>query len=37
MLVGDFEGVVSLAIGLQGAARVRVGVLAGRLYIDFKS
>ena len=35
-LAGDFEGVVTLALGLHGAASVRVGDLPGRLYIDVR-
>ncbi len=35
-LAGDFEGVVTLAVGLTGTARVRVGELPGRLYFDFR-
>lgn len=36
VLAGDFEGVVSIGIGLGAKALVRVGELRGRLYIDFK-
>lgn len=35
-LAGDFEGVVTLAVGLQGTASIRVGELPGRLYLDFR-
>lgn len=35
-LAGDFEGVVTLAAGLPGTARVRVAELPGRLYVDLK-
>jgi hypothetical protein len=31
---GDFEGVVSLALGLAGGSSYRVGQLGGRIYID---
>jgi hypothetical protein len=33
-LAGDFEGVVTVAIGLNAATNIRVGELPGRLYID---
>jgi hypothetical protein len=33
---GDFEGYVTVAVGLNAETRVRVGELAGRLYIDFR-
>jgi hypothetical protein len=36
ILAGDFEGVVSLAIGLHSVTSVRVGELPGKLYIDLK-
>ena len=36
-LAGDFEGVVTVAIGLHTATSIRVGELPGRLYIDVKS
>ena len=36
VLAGDFEGIVSIGIGLQAKTSVRVGELRGRLYIDFK-
>jgi hypothetical protein len=36
VLAGDFEGVVSIGIGLHAKTSVRVGELRGRLYIDFK-
>jgi hypothetical protein len=35
-LAGDFEGVVTIAVGLHAATSIRVGELPGRLYIDFK-
>lgn len=36
VLAGDFEGVVSIGIGLHAKTSVRVGELHGRLFIDFK-
>jgi hypothetical protein len=36
-LAGDFEGVVTVAIGLHAATSIRVGELPGRLYIDVRS
>jgi hypothetical protein len=33
-IVGDFEGVVSVALGLDDVVGFRVGVLPGRIYID---
>jgi hypothetical protein len=33
-VVGDFEGYVSIAIGLDDVVGYRVGELAGRIYID---
>ena len=33
-VTGDFEGVLSVAVGLSGKARYRVGELPGRLYLD---
>ena len=33
-VTSDFEGVVTIAIGLQKATAFRVGLLSGRLYID---
>jgi hypothetical protein len=36
VLAGDFEGVVTIAIGLSGPVSVRTGELGGRLYIDVK-
>jgi hypothetical protein len=36
-LAGDFEGVVTVAVGLTGTAGIRVGELPGRLYVDFKN
>ena len=35
-LAGDFEGYVTVAVGLNAEAMVRVGELADRLYIDVK-
>ena len=36
-VTGDFEGVLSVAVGLAKAAAFRVGRLAGRLYVDVAS
>jgi hypothetical protein len=36
-LAGDFEGVVTLAVGLHDTTSIRVGELPGRLYIDVKN
>jgi hypothetical protein len=36
-LVGDFEGVLTLAIGLDRAPSIRVGELPGRWYIDVRT
>lgn len=36
-VTGDFEGVLSVAVGLAKAAAFRVGLLAGRLYVDVAS
>lgn len=33
-VTGDFEGVLSVAVGLSGHTRYRVGELPGRLYLD---
>ncbi len=33
-VTGDFEGVVSIAVGLERATAFRVGRLPGRLYVD---
>jgi hypothetical protein len=33
-IVGDFEGVVTVALGLDDVVGFRVGELPGRLYID---
>ncbi len=33
-VTGDFEGYVSIALGLSRAVQVRVGELPGRLYVD---
>jgi hypothetical protein len=34
VLVGDFEGYVSVAIGLDDVVGYRVGELPGRIYLD---
>ncbi len=31
---GDFEGVLSVALGLVGGSRYRVGELGSRIYVD---
>lgn len=36
-LTGDFEGVVTFALGLKTATSIRVGELPGRWYIDVRS
>lgn len=36
-LAGDFEGVVTVAVGLSGTTGIRVGELPGRLYVDFRN
>jgi hypothetical protein len=36
-LAGDFEGVLTLALGLQAPTSIRVGELPGRLYIDLRA
>jgi len=36
-VAGDFEGVFSLAVGLDGPASIRVGELPGHWYIDVKA
>jgi hypothetical protein len=36
-LEGDFEGVINLALGLNGIASFRAGELPGRLYVDVKT
>jgi len=36
VLAGDFEGTVTIALGLAGQASVRTGELPGRIYIDVK-
>ena len=36
VLAGDDEGVVSFGIGLGAATKVRVGKVAGRIFLDFK-
>lgn len=33
---GDFEGVVTVAVGLTANTNVRVAELPGRLYVDFR-
>ncbi|HSR85400.1 MAG TPA: hypothetical protein VLM11_14590 [Streptosporangiaceae bacterium] len=35
-LAGDFEGAVTVALGLAGQASIRTGELPGRIYIDIK-
>jgi hypothetical protein len=35
-LAGDFEGVVTIAVGLNANTSIRVGELPGRLYIDVR-
>jgi hypothetical protein len=37
VLAGDFEGVLTLALGLQRTTSVRVGEFPGRLYIDLRA
>jgi hypothetical protein len=36
-LAGDFEGVFTLALGLDGPASIRIGELPGHWYIDVKA
>ena len=36
-LVGDFEGVFTLALGLGGPASIRMGELPGHWYIDVRT
>jgi predicted small lipoprotein YifL len=36
-LAGDFEGVVTVALGLREATSIRVGQLPGHLYLDVKA
>jgi hypothetical protein len=36
-VAGDFEGVVSVALGLAGPASIRVGELPGHWYIDVRA
>jgi hypothetical protein len=36
VVAGDFEGVVTVAVGVRSTAAIRVGELPGRLYIDFR-
>jgi hypothetical protein len=33
-LAEDFEGYVSVALGLAASTRIRAGVLPGRIFID---
>jgi len=35
-VAGDFEGVVTVAVGLRAETGIRVGELPGRLYVDFQ-
>jgi hypothetical protein len=35
-VAGDFEGVVTVAVGVRSMTAIRVGELPGRLYIDFR-
>jgi hypothetical protein len=37
VLGGDFEGVVTLALGLQHRAAIRVGEIPGHWYVDIRS
>jgi hypothetical protein len=37
VLAGDFEGVLTLALGLQSTTSIRVGEFPGRLYIDLRA
>jgi hypothetical protein len=36
-LAGDFEGVFTLALGLDGPASIRIGELPGHWYLDVKA
>jgi hypothetical protein len=36
-LTGDFEGVLTLALGLPGTTSIRVGELPGRWFIDVRA
>jgi hypothetical protein len=36
-LAGDFEGVVTLALGLDGPVSIRIGELPGHWYIDVRA
>ena len=36
-VVGDYEGYVSMALGLNGKAGYRIGELTGRIFIDVAS
>jgi hypothetical protein len=33
-VAGDFEGVLTIALGLAGGSRYRVGELPGKIYVD---
>jgi hypothetical protein len=33
-MVGDYEGYVSIALGLSGKQKFHVGELTGRIYVD---
>ena len=35
-VAGDFEGVVTVAVGLRAETGIRVGELPGRIYVDFQ-
>jgi hypothetical protein len=37
VLGGDFEGVVTLAVGLQSRAAIRVGEIPGHWYVDIRT
>jgi hypothetical protein len=36
-VVGDYEGYVSIALGLNGKAGYRIGELDGRIYVDVQA
>jgi hypothetical protein len=36
-VVGDYEGYVSIALGLNSKAGYRIGELDGRIYVDVQS
>ena len=36
VVTGDFEGYISIALGLARTTMVRVGELSGRLYLDVR-